>query len=141
MTTGVCFFREKSWEQDQWSYLFSNFGVSDIWEMGYDGLTDFDIYQPTIKIETAAELPTDRPLVLLAPKEGMYIQGTESLDGFVHPENAIYLFGPSHQYLNDDDHMGGRVPDHSVYIPLVKHEAFAHTAAYMTLWDRQVKNG
>jgi hypothetical protein len=141
MSVGVVFFREKGWEQDQWSYLFSNFGVSDIWEMNDDGNRDWNVYQPTTKIKTAAELPTDRPLVLLAPQDGRFIQGTENLKEFVHPEDAIYMFGPSHAQLNHEDHMGGRVHDHSVYIPLVKHEAFGHTAAYMTLWDRVQKHG
>lgn len=137
---GVCFRREKYWEQDQWSYIFSNFGVSDIWEVGDDDNSDLKIYQPTVKIETASELPTDRPLVVLAPQEGTYIQGSENLKTFVHPKNAIYLFGPSHHQLNEDD-MGGRVADHYVYIPLVECEAFATGAAYMTLWDRVQKSG
>lgn len=137
---GVCFRREKHWEQDQWSYVFSNFGVTDIWETGDNGKKDLDIYQPTIRIDTAAELPSDRPLIVLAPAAGTYIQGTESLKDFAHPEDAIYLFGPSHLHLNEDD-LGGRVPDALVYIPLVKNECFSHAAAYMTLWDREVKNG
>lgn len=136
---GICFMREKYWEQDQWSYLFSNFGVSDLWEVGDDGNSNWDIYQPTTKITTAAELPDDRPLVVLAPQAGTYIQGDEDLKTFVHPENAIYMFGPSHVHLNEDD-MGGRVADHYVYIALVESECFAHAAAYMTLWDQQAKS-
>jgi hypothetical protein len=120
--------------------VFSNFGVSEIWEIGYDGKPDADIYQPTIKIDTTAELP-DRPLVVMAPQEGRYIQGTENLKGFVHPENAIYLFGPSHRHLNDEDHMGERVADHYVYIPFVKNESWGYSAAYILLWDRELKNG
>jgi len=137
---GVCFHREKDWEQDQWSYLFSNLGVSEIWELGDDGNRNWDIYQPSIKIATAAELPK-RPLVVLAPQEGRFIQGNENLKDFIHPENAIYLFGPSHLNLNDEEHMGGRVAEHYVYLPLVESECFSHAAAYMTLWDRKVKNG
>jgi hypothetical protein len=140
MAPGICFHREKYWEQDQWSYLFSNFGISEIWELDDDGNKDLNVFQPTIKIETVAELPADRPLVVLAPQAGQFIQGDENLIDFVHPENAIYLIGPSHACLNDD-HMGGRVPDHCVYIPLVKDECFSHAAGYIVLWDRMVKNG
>jgi hypothetical protein len=136
---GVCFKREKDWEQDQWSYVFSNFGVEDLWEMGDDSNKDLNIYQPTIKISSAAELP-DRPLVVLAPQESKYIVGEESLKDFVHPDDAIYMFGGSHCSMTGVD-LGGRVADHYVYIPLVKNECFSHSAAYITLWDRELKDG
>lgn len=138
---GVCYVREKDWEQDQWSYVFSNFGVTEIWELGDDGNKDMDIYQQTTKIDTAAELPTDRPLVVLAPPEGRFIQGTENLETFQHPDNAIYLFGGSHISLNDEEHMGGRVADHYVYIEWDKCESFSHATAIAVLWDRKMKNG
>ena len=138
----ICFMREgKAWEQDQWSYLFSNFGITEIWEIGNEGNKDLNVCQPTIKIKTAADLPTDRPLVVLAPQAGRWVKGTESLKDFVHPENAIYMFGGSHTIMQVDKHLGGRVADHYVYIPLKKNECFAHAAGYMTLWDREVKNG
>ena len=138
--TGVCFRREQSWEQDQWSFVFSNFGVTEIWERGFDGNKDLNIYQPTIKIDTAKELP-DRPLVVLAHIEGRYYQGNESLVDFVHPDDAIYMFGGSMANLTDEDDLGGRVPDHLVYIPSVKCEMYSHAAAYITLYDRLAKNG
>jgi hypothetical protein len=137
--TGICFHRERDWEQDQWSFVFSNFGVSDIWEYGDLSQDDLTIYQPTTNIVTAAELPSDRPLVVLAPAAGKYIQGTESLEDFVHPENAIYMFGGSHVNLNDEEHMGGRVADHYVYISLVQYECYAHGAATVVLWDKRMK--
>ena len=140
MVAGVCFRREgKGWMQDQWSWVFSNFGITEIWERGWAD-DDLNIYQPTIHVELASELP-DRPLVLLAHQEGKYVQGTNSLKNFVHPEDAIYLFGATHVNLSDEDDLGGRVPDRLIYIPSVKYEAYGHSAAYMTLWDRYVKRG
>lgn len=136
---GVCFKTEvKGWEQDQWSYLFSNFGVEDIWEMGEEN-EQFPVYQPTTRIKTAAELPS-YPLVVVQPQAALHVKGTESLRDFVHPEGAIYMFGGSHEVMTHED-LGGRVAEHYVYIPLTAHECYAFSAAYMVLWDRKVKNG
>lgn len=138
---GICFKSEqRGWAQDQWSWVFSNFGVTEIWERGYEN-ADADIYQATVKINTAADLPAERSLVVLAPIDGRYIQGNQSLDIFVHPENAIYLFGGSMENLTDEDDLGGRVPDALVYIPTVSLEMYAHAAGYLTLHDRYVKRG
>ncbi len=141
MSAGVCFKSEHGgWMQDQWSWVFSNFGITEIWERGFAS-TDSKIHQPTIRIDTASELPAGRPLVVLAPPDGRYIKGTESLADFQHPENAIYLFGGSHNNVSDEDDLGGRVPAALVFIPMIEHECFGHSAAYMTLWDRYVKRG
>lgn len=138
---GVCFRREtKGWLQDQWSVVFSNFGVTDIWERGFAD-DDLKIYQPVKAADTAADLPKSRPVVVLAHQEGRYIQGTQSLVGFKHPKNAIYLFGGSHVNLTDEDDLGGRKPTALVYIPSVIHEMYGHAAAYIALYDRMVKRG
>jgi hypothetical protein len=136
---GVCFRREKHPAlQDQWSHVFSNFGVEEIWERGYaEG--DGKIYQTVIPIDLCSELPSDRPTVVLASQEGRYIKGEENLLTFAHPANAIYIFGGSHVNLTYEDDLGGLVPDHLVYIPTVKHETFSHVAASVVLWDRLVK--
>ena len=146
MSYGICFKSEhRGWMQDQWSWVFSNFGVTEIWERDADHQggrgKDGSIYQPTIKIDTAAELPIDRPLVILAPPAGQFIQGSDPLNTFVHPEDAIYLFGGTQDNLNDEDDLGGRLPDSIIFIPFVKHECYSHSAAYMTLWDRFCKRG
>lgn len=144
MTVGVCFQSEhRGWMQDQWSWVFSNFGITEIWERdadhdGYRG-KDGSIYQPTIKIDTAAELP-ERPIVLLTPKEGRFFNGNTSLKDFDHPEDAIYFFGGSHGVLSEED-FGGREPHSLVFIPFVKFESYSHSAAYVTLWDRYSKRG
>lgn len=139
MSYGICFRSEKHVAmQDQWSFVFSNFGITEIWEI--DKGTGQKIYQPTVGIDSADELPGSRPLVIFASQEGRYVQGTESLKDFAHPENAIYLFGGSHENLSEVE-LGSRAPNHLVYIPFVKHECFAHAAAYVALWDRYVKQG
>lgn len=142
---GVSFQSEhRGWMQDQWSWVFSNFGITDIWEShsDHDGERgkDGSIYQPTIKISSADELPKDIPLVVIQPINGRFIKGTVSLKDFEHPEDAIYMFGGSHSMMHHDD-FGDRVADHLVYIPTVKLEMYSFAAAYITLWDRFVKNG
>lgn len=142
MPCGVCFKGEiRGWMQDQWSWVFSNFGIADIWELDCGSGTDSSIYQDALPCDTAMELPSDRPLIVLAPIDGKFIKGNESLVDFVHPEDAIYLFGGSHAVLSDEDDLGGRVPDSLVYIPTVGLEMYSHSAAYITLWDRYVKRG
>lgn len=136
---GVCFHREKSWEQDQWSFVFSNFGVTDIWELGKDDDKDYKLYQETTAISSAEELPLDSFLIVMTPAEGRYIKGREPLENFDHPEHAVYLFGASHKNLSDE--LGTRDPDALVYIPTVQHEMYSHAAAYITLYDRMVKRG
>ena len=136
---GVAFRREpKSTYQDQWSFVFSNFGVKNIWEQGF-APDDGKIYQTTIPFDTYEDLP-DLPLVVFAPPAGKYIQGKIPLPGFDHPDNAVYCFGGSHANLTEDD-FGGREPDHLVYIPTVAHELYAFSAAYIALYDRYVKRG
>jgi hypothetical protein len=129
----------RGWMQDQWSWVFSNFGVTEIWALGLED-PDGAIYQPVVRIETCTELPLDRPLIVLAPPEGKYIQGDQPLDDFVHPEDAIYLFGGSQVNLSADE-LDGRIPDAKVFIPLVKYECYGYAAAYITLRDRYVKRG
>lgn len=136
---GVCFTGERHGkDQDLWSFLFSNFGVEHIWEL--ERPNTVDIYQKPTKIKSADELPDDIPLVVVQPPDGRFIKGTESLVDLVHPGEAIYMFGGSHDVMTPED-LGDRVPEYNVYIPLVAHECYAHSAAYMVLWDRKVKHG
>lgn len=135
---GVCFTGEKNRnDQDQWSFLFSNFGIKNIWELERENTEK--IYQHTTVIQSAAELPR-YPLIVVQPPDGRFVKGTESLINFAHPDDAIYMFGGSHGVMTLED-LGGRVAEHYVYIPLVAHECYAFSAAYMTLWDRKVKRG
>ena len=138
--TSVCFVSEdKRWQQDQWSWVFSNFCVDECWQID-DGEVSSAIYQNPTTILTAADLPTGRPLVVLSAQDARYVQGDEPLHDFVHPEDAIYFFGKSFGTISDDV-LGGRVPDHKVYISNHQYEMFAFAAGYVTLYDRFVKRG
>lgn len=131
----ICFKAERdAWEQDQWSWVLSNFEIEEAWQRG-DGI---GVYQKPKIIQTAADLP-DRPLVVLSHPEARYVRGEESLKEFVHPGDAIYFFGGSMANLTLDE-LGGRKPHALVYIP-TKLEMYSHAAAYVTLWDRYLKRG
>jgi hypothetical protein len=141
MAAGVCFKSEqRGWMQDQWSWVFSNFGITDIWERDRLASRDAAIYQESVAVDTAADLPLDRPLVIITPISARHLPGNLSLLDYKHPDDAIYFFGGSFDVLGDDD-LGARKPDALVYIPTVNHELFSHTSAYVTLWDRYVKRG
>jgi hypothetical protein len=137
---GVFFTSEsRGWEQDQWSWVFTNFGITDIWERNKLDDRDTKIYQESVAVDTTADLP-DFPLVVMSPPDARFIPGTISLADFDHPDDCIYLFGANHDVLSDI-YLGDREPDHAVYIQTVKGEMYSHAAAYVTLWDRYVKRG
>jgi len=124
---------------NQWDYVLSNFGVSteNVWYRGsisgYNGR-----YQQVT--DTLQQVCEEVPLVVVQPKDGLHIQGTESLVTFTHPEEALYVFGSNHAHLVPEEVLGSRLPDYCVYIP-VEYEMYSWVAAAVVLYDRQVKNG
>jgi hypothetical protein len=139
--SGVLFRCElRGWQQDQISWVLSNYGITEVWRQESESSTDAAIYQPSVLVETANDLPADRELVVLSPPDARFIQGTQSIDGFVHPENPIYMVGGSQSVINVED-LGGRVPDAVVYIPTVKLEMYAFAALYHVLFHRRLQRG
>lgn len=135
---GICnTFDQRAWVQDQWQFVLSNFGVTEFWTRNTPDNHEKEFLDPT-RINHASELPSDRPLVLLAHPEGTYYKGEESLLTFNHPDNAIYMFGADNRVISEDD-MGGRVPDHLVYVPSGKHEMYSWVVASLVMYDRMVK--
>jgi hypothetical protein len=128
--------------QNQWDYLLSTFGVpsENVWLRGA-GFEDINYNGPYTQTHvTTADLDPNIPLVVIQPKEGRYIKGIIPLTTFVHPANAIYVFGANNANLNDEDDLGGRVPDYLVYIPTEgRFELYSWSAAAIVLWDRTVK--
>lgn len=135
---GVCFKAEPgAAEQNQWSYCFSSFGVKNF----YERHSKREAMRNAVLVDTAADLPAAPKLVIIQPQDGRYIQGTESLDDFVHPDDAIYFFGGGHDNMSDEVDLGGRVPDALVYIPRVAFNLHSPLAGAVVLWDRYVKRG
>lgn len=135
---GVFFKREaKDWMQDQWEQVFHNFAIDMIWECEHTA-QDYVAERTTVAIGSAEDLPRDIPLIVLSHNGAKYYKGNESLITFQHPQDAIYMFGGSHSIMSGKD-FGEREPDSIVFIPTLRHEMYAFSAAYITLYDRLLK--
>jgi hypothetical protein len=134
---GLCFgFDGYAYSRNEWAYLIDNFGVTDVWEHGYN-VEPVEGYPKSTIVQSAAELP-DVSLVVLAPPEGRQVQGDFVLPEYVHPSgDTIYITGQNHVQF-DPDFMSDRTYD-TVYIPTEKHELFALIAAACVLYDRRAK--
>ena len=140
----VCmFFPRNEKEQNQWDYVLSPWCPATVYLVGEGTLPHLNnIFKDAIQVETLTELPEDEQIILMAPQTGRFIQGDESLYDFVHPENAIYMFGPNHVNLTlEDDFWDGRMPDHRVYVTVdTNDEMFNWIAGTVTLYDRRLKS-
>lgn len=135
----LCFcYLHSGWELNQWGYLVASFPVDEVFVIGNKDADMQGILKQSTLIESAEELP-DAELIVAAPRKGRFVQGSVDLKTFNHPEDAIYLFGLDHVNLSEDE-LGGRTPDHMVYIDAEdKWELYAHVAAAIFLYDRKVK--
>lgn len=126
-------------EQKQWDYALSHWPPDEVFIRG-EGNWPGKPLRDARRVATAADLP-DVPLVVMTPKDGRYIKGETALQEFIHPERCTYLFGSDKENLHPDD-MGGRAPDHLVYIPtLTHHEMFSWVAGAIVMYDRAVALG
>ncbi len=141
MAFGICWrYDNRPDIQNQWEFIFSNFGVTAdrAWIRGApDG---FESYLNVPRIEKADEIASPGPFILLAHLEAK-IPGLTSLVDFVHPADAIYVFGADNVVLTMADDMGTAEFADKIYIPSVKHESYSYVAAAMTLYDRLAKGG
>ena len=124
----------------QWEYVLCHFKPDTIYLVGSERPEGI-VYQNTVLINDAGDLPTTSELILLAPLTGRIVQGDTSLSDFVHPTNAIYWFGPNiAEHMDPSKYFVSRAPDHVVYIPVdTDDQMFAHVAYSVVAWDRRVK--
>lgn len=135
---GVCVCFNSDLEMKQWWHLLAqNFNIlsNQVWLRGNP--VNRTLFGQVI--QTADELPPNRPLVIVQPRNALCIEGQDSLITFQHPQNAIYFFGTNNSYMQPED-LGNRTPDHSIYIP-VSNELYSWTAGAMVLYDRLLKIG
>lgn len=115
---------------DMWGYLVRSLGmVGKAYCIGqsYDARM--------VHVGTVANLP-DIPIVQVTLADDAV-----SLKAFTHPDECIYLFGPSNRNLLPAE-LHGRVPVAKVSLPSVDGtELFAAQAGAVVLWDREVKGG
>ena len=127
MTFSLCISLPENEEiRSGWDHVRSNFKADMLYVIGGKYL------------KSAADLP-DQPLVMLQPKSGIFLRGATSLVDFRHPESPIYMFGPDIGPMLPE-YLGGRKPDHSVYIPSDRNrEMFSFVAFAVVAWDRKMK--
>ncbi len=127
--------------QTQWDYILSSFPPDKLIVFGDAVDAPSTNVFSRLDATYADSLNGQRgTLVVLAPDNGQYVQGDESLVDFVHPDDAIYYFGSDKSPLGPKE--VGRPPDHRVFIPTAsKDDLFSWQAYAMVAWDRLVKSG
>ena len=136
---GICFsFDIDLMVREYWSYIFEHFEIIDIWELNRPSNIDSNYYIP-IAIYSVSDLPTDSSIVIASHKNAKYLQGTIPLVDFIHPTNAIYIFGSDANNLYPE--MFKDMTYQTVYIPGSSNEMHSFQAGAMFMYDRMVKNG
>lgn len=129
--------------QKMWDYLLSHYVPNVLYlitTLTKEELRHNNVMKSAIIIDDVNKIPDDISLILMAPKDGRFIQGHISITDFEHPTEAIYMFGPDNNNL-DMSIFVSRKPNEYVYIPTeTHHEMYAVTAATITLYDRMVKS-
>lgn len=135
---GLCFgYDELAYSRNEWAYMIDSFGVTDVWEHGYNA-EPIEGYPKSTVIDSASELP-DANLVVLAPTDGRMLVGDIPLPEFDHPVgDTIYIAGQNNvqfdpEFLADREYQ-------SVYIPSDRGEFFALVAVACALYDRRSKS-
>ena len=125
----------------QWEYALSHFVPDAIYVHGANSrtLAQNKVLGSAIYFEEANELPADHSLILLAPQNGLNLQGDESLSDFSHPADAIYYFGSDSAHIPAEK-FDTRQPDNKVYIPVdTNDQMYSFTAWCVVAWDRRQK--
>lgn len=124
--------------QQQWEYALSNFQPNAVYAFGGLPMTGTVVGVAT-EITSPSELPEDHTLVLLAPQNGLNLQGDEPLSTFVHPENVVYWFGDDSRHIQAEV-FNDRAPDHLVYINTDTNDQMYSFSSYLVVaWDRRCK--
>lgn len=127
--------------QPDWDFILCNFAPDVIFVHGDAGEIDSTVLGQCQSINGPEDLPLGVSLVLLAPDNGAYLQGDESLAGFVHPENVAYWFGSDSNHIQAEV-FNNRAPDHIVYIPTDSIDQMYAAASWAVVsWDRRSKGG
>lgn len=92
-----------------------------------------------VVIQGFSDLPSDRTLAVMAPKDARDLTPVTTLGEYEHRGDEIYAFGHDHLYLYQSELEG---LDHTVVtIPAPGCEMFSHQAAAIVLYDRMVRGG
>jgi len=140
MSAGICFHFDPDLKiRDYWSYIFENFKIKDLWEVGRPDKIESNWQKPRA-IDAISALPKDKSMVVGSPKNGRYMPGTIPLPEFQHPENALYVFGSDRANLYPELFKGYEYQ--LVYIPGDSSiTMYSFQAGIVFMYDRMVKNG
>ena len=100
----VCFTaNQNNTFMNQWDFVVCNFKPDQIYILGsQDNLVISNPLKEAIFIDSYNQLP-DIPLVVAAPAHGRYVHGDINLKDFVHPQDAIYIFGSDSGIMQQED--------------------------------------
>lgn len=140
MTVAVAFHQMEAADFEKaWEYALSHFQVDQLYCVGGPPPSGSSVLREAVEIAGSGDVPQDLTLVLLAPTNGLNMQGTESLATFVHPLNAVYWFGSDSRHL-EAELFGARAPDHKVYVPVDTIDQMFSAAVWQVVaWDRRQK--
>ncbi len=144
MTVCVSFSPDIKESFNQWSYVCVNFGISPEnawWRHEATGKEIFGYYAEQSH-ELADEICPDIPLILVQSTSGILLQGKTNLVNFVHPPDALYLFGGDASKLSIESDVGTREVDDIIYIPTADDaNMYSFMAGALVFYDRMIKNG
>lgn len=125
-------------EVSQWRDLCISFGISfdNVWLRGNEVDGNQWFFNIINKVD---EIPEGPEIVIVQPMDAREVRGEQNLITFVHPKEAIYVFGANSKYMSCKE-FGDRVPEHKVFIP-VGRELYSWNAGAIVLYDRISKVG
>lgn len=141
---GVCYGpTPNGYYETQWLATVTAFGVDQAWQREPE-LSAAAQQCGVLSCVNAEDLPEEYTLVVMSPQTAREVHPVTSLHDFVHPENAVYFFGSDTTWLSSVE-LGGRVPDHIVYVPVISSnesdELYSFVIAGIVLSDRMRQRG
>lgn len=119
-----------------WNLIINGFSFDKIYVMG-SAPWEATVLRDAEHIISLDDLPKDKKVVVMAPKNGKAPQGEISLYDYQHEDDTIYVFGPDIGNLTQD--MLGDRDITTVYIP-VNRVFYSWVAAAMTFYDLGLNN-
>lgn len=136
MTAAVAIKVDTEEDLDGWVRVLQAFEVEEIYELPGLGVP----MEGSIMVENTGQIANFHPatIVIVTPIDGDFLKGEESLLGFTHPEEAIYVFGGTITRLTQSDLNGTTSPPPTIYIPL-HGDFYPAQAGAIVLWDRYTR--
>lgn len=124
----------------QWEFVLGHWPVDAVLAYGGDRPSDWPGKGPLSKALFVDELvPRDKPVVVFSPTGSSNFPPTLKLQDFIHPRDAVYVFGSNHRSL---ERSVVPDPDAIVEVECARHrDMWSFMAAAVVLRDRLVRHG